>query len=156
VSDTYGVTPADVAAELPGLFAGGFSAITTPTDAQVASTITTADTVITLYVRGAVGQPPSPTDAAAPIAVRYILEWVKAQVIRVVYTGNDPVQVAQAAKPYDDLAQQLKDAITALGAQAEGEGEPAPRVVVSNTTPTRALLRGDRELDGCFNGRRRF
>ena len=37
MAEVYGVTPADIAAELPGLFPGGFSVSTKPTLAQVTS-----------------------------------------------------------------------------------------------------------------------
>lgn len=155
MADTYGVTPADVAAELPGLFPGGFSVSTTPTLAQVTSAISVADTIITLHVQNAAGQAPSIADRASPVAVRFIIDWVKAQVIRVVYAGNDPAQVAAAAKPYADLAQEAKDAITALGSQAEGEGDPSPRIQVPYTTAQRGLVVGDADLDPCTPFRER-
>ncbi|HVX39610.1 MAG TPA: hypothetical protein VHB25_08555 [Gemmatimonadaceae bacterium] len=153
--DTYGVVAADVAAELPGLFPGGFTVSTVPTLAQVTSAIATADTIVTLHVQNAAGQAPSIQDRAAPVAKRFIVDWVKAQVIRIVYAAQDPAQVAAAAKPYADLAQEAKDAITAMGAQAEGLGEASPRIQVPYTTAPRDLVVGDRDLDPCTPFRER-
>lgn len=153
--DTYGVVAADVAAELPGIYPGGFVANTKPTLAQVTSAITTADTIIALHVQNVVGQPPQVTDVSAPIAKRFIIEWVKAQVIRIAYAGQDPLQVAAAAKPYADLAQEMRDAITAMGSQAEGTtGESSPRIQVS--TECRPSVVTDRDLDPCFQWHPRF
>src|SRR4051812_27297037 len=104
MADTYGVVAADVATELGRLFPGGFAVSTAPTLAQVTSFITTADVVITLRVKDSTGVVPEAADAAAPLAKRYIIEWVKGQVMRVVYTGNDPRDVDGAAKPFFDTA----------------------------------------------------
>lgn len=155
MADTYGVTPANVAAEFPGLFPGSFSASTTPSLAQVGSMIATADTIVALHVQNVVGLAPAKTDKAAPLAKRFIVEWAKAQIMRAIYAGNDPAQVAGAAKPYADLAQEMKDAITAMGAQAEGTtGEASPRIQVSTTT--RDTVVTDCDLDPTFQWHRRF
>lgn len=147
MADTYGVQPAAIAAELPGLFPGGFGAGTVPTDTQVAAQITTADTMIALYVRDATGQAPSADDAAAVLAVRFIVVWVVAQVLRTVYAGNDPEKVTAATSSYVSDAAAIKAAITAMGAQAVGDGEPAPRVLAS-TDVTRRLVLDDDDLSG--------
>jgi hypothetical protein len=145
VANTYTVVPADVAAELPGLFPGGFSATTRPTDAQVQGFIDTADTIVTLRVRDNVGTDPANTDRAAPIARRYILNYVLAIVTRIVYAGNDAVQVNAMAAAYDVAAKTLLDSITALGEQAIGTGTAAPEVLGNMTT--RSLMLCDADLD---------
>lgn len=110
MADVYGVLPQDIAAELPGIFPAGFSATSTPTEAQVASMITTADTMIGLRVFNATGVDADPADPAAVIAVRYIVEWTKALVIRIAYSGRGSDVAGAAAKPYADLAAQLLEA----------------------------------------------
>lgn len=158
MADTYEVLPKDVAAELPGIFPAGFTATSMPSESQVASAISTADTLITLQVEDLVGQAPDVSDRAAPLAVRYIVEWVKAWVIRVAYAGRDPAQVNAVASPYDVLAKQMWDALIALGAQAEGTGESSPRVMTSVdgvALPVRDLVVDTIDLDARsgFRGR---
>ena len=145
--DIYGVTPEDIAGELPGLFPGGFTVATKPTLAQVTSLITTADTIVAMKVQDITGTTPAAADKAAVLAKRYIIEWVKAQVIRIVYAGNDPVQVQQAAAAYETNAKETGSALLALGSQAAGTGDAAPRVAVPYTTPQRELLIRDEQLD---------
>jgi hypothetical protein len=145
VANTYDVSPADVAAELPGLFPGGFTALTKPTELQVQGLIDTADTVITLRIIDNVGQSPELTDKAAAIAKRYILNYVLAVVTRIVYAGNDPVQIGQAAAPYEAAAKVLLDSIDVLGAQAIGTGDASPTTLGNMTT--RSLMLCDDDLD---------
>lgn len=145
---TYDVTVSDIAAELPGLFPVGFSAATIPSAAQVASFIATGDTLVTLRVKDATGGTPALTDAAAPLAKRYIVNWVLAQVVKIVYAGNDPARVAEAVRAYTDVVTELGTAIDLLGAQAIGVGDASLRVLVGPTTPDRDLLIGNAELDG--------
>lgn len=145
--DIYGVTPADIAAELPGLFPGGFTVNTKPTLAQVTALITTADTIISMRVEDITGAVPAAADKAAVLAKRYIVEWVKAQVVRIVYAGNDPAQVRQAAEAYEVNATSTSEALVALGAQAAGTGEASSRVAVPYTTPQRELIIRDEQLD---------
>lgn len=145
--DVYGVTAADVAAELPGLFPGGFSASTKPNDAQVESWITTADTIVSMRVQDITGAVPASTDKAAVLAKRYIIEYTKGQVVRAAYAGNDPLQVKAAAEPYEENAADLLDHLQELGAQAAGTGEAASRVIASHTTPQRELLVTTEQLD---------
>jgi hypothetical protein len=159
VADTYGVTPADVAAELPGLFPGGFTATSVPSDTQVVALIAAADAAVTLRITDAVGNAPALSDKAAGLAKRYIIDWVKAQVLRIVYAGRDPFQVSAAAKPYDDLAASMLVSIDVLGSQATGTGESSPRVTTSlgtSTLPTRELLITDEDLDMDSGARSRF
>jgi hypothetical protein len=98
MADTYGVTVTDVAEELPGLFPVGFSPATAPSAAQVASFISTGDTLVTLRVKDATGGVPSASDAAAPLAKRYVINWVLAQVVKIVYAGNDPARSPRRRK----------------------------------------------------------
>lgn len=154
--DTYGVTPADVAAELPGLFPGGFTVATKPTLAQVTSMITTADTVVGLRVLDITGTNPAAEDKAAVLAKRYIIDWVKAQVLRIVYTGNDPIQVDAAAKPYADLARATLESIELLGEQAAGPGDAAPRIAYSTNPADRELLVTDEQLNAGTTRSRMF
>jgi hypothetical protein len=151
VADTYGVVHGDVSAELPGLFSGGFTANTKPAATQVTSLISTADTIITLKVLDVAGSTPSVTDKASALAKRYIVEWVKAQVVRIAYVGNDATAVKQAVDPYETNAAAMMAAIEQLGAQAEGDGTAvASRIRTgdqSRTTTQRALVVDDTQLD---------
>jgi hypothetical protein len=147
VADIYGVAPQDVASELPGLFPGGFDSLTIPAVATVVNWISTADTIVSLYVTDITGVNPAVTDKAAILAKRYIIEWVKGQVIRTVYTGNDIARVEAAAAPYAVSAQALLDALEQMGAQAVGIGEASPRVRVSALLPDRDLVLSDAMLD---------
>lgn len=147
MADVYGVTPANIAAELPGLFPGGFTAGTIPAVAQVIGWITAADTIISMQVQDITGAVPAAADKAAVLAKRYIIEWVKAQVIRAAFVGNDPLSVKAAADPYDIVAIAYLEGLVALGAQAAGSGEAASRVVVPYTIPQRDLLITDAQLD---------
>jgi len=141
------------------MFPAGFTATSMPNEDLVKTFIATADTIVTLQIKDLVGQAPSITDAAAPIAVRYIIEWTKAQVVRVAYAGRDPNLINAAASPYDALAKSFHDSIDALGAQAEGTGESSPLVVTSTDEtglPERALIITNRDLDACSGRRGRW
>lgn len=143
----YDVSAADIAAELPGLFPGGFSASTKPSDTAVESLIVTADTIIQLKVQDVTGVVPANTDKAAVLAREFVKNWVIAHVMRIVYAGNDPVAVRQAAEAYTANAIAIDATIVALGAQAAGSGEAASRVEVPYTTPQRGLLVTSEQLD---------
>jgi hypothetical protein len=153
MADTYGVTPADIAAELPGLFPGGFSVSTVPTLAQVTSFITVADLRVTIAIQNASGALPAASDRLAPLAKRAIIERVKGQIIRIVYTGNAPADVESAARPYEDLAKDALAALTDLETQAAGAGDPPNRMVTSSTVPSRDLLIDDDVLGPAPHGR---
>lgn len=114
MADTYGVIPEDIAAELPGLFRDGFAVSTTPTVDQVAGFISDADVVVALAVARMVTAEPTLAAAAAPLARRYIKNKVKAEVMRIVWTGNAPDVVASATRPYDDGAGDMLVQIDAL------------------------------------------
>lgn len=148
MADTYGVTVADIAAELPGLFPVGFSDVTAPSAAQVASFISTGDTLVTLRVKDATGGVPASTDAAAPLAKRYVINWVLAQVVKIVYAGNDPARITEIARAYTDVVTELGTAIDLLGAQAIGVGDSAPRIFAGPSLPERDLMITNADLDG--------
>jgi hypothetical protein len=147
VADTYGVTPEEVASELRGLFPTGFDVDTVPTEAQVTAWISVADSIVTLHVIDETGQVPALTDAAASLVKTYIKEWVKAQVVRTVYVGNDPTAVDAAARPYSDTAKMILSQIDEMGSQAVGTGTASPRIAVAYTLPDRELVVTDDELD---------
>lgn len=147
MADTYGVTAADIAAELPGIFPGGFSASTKPSDTLVESWISDADVVVGLKVQDIAGQPGASTDKAAVLAKRWIKETVKGQAVRAAYAGNDPLAVKAAAEPYENSAAFTWDAIIALDSQIIGTGEAASRVGVPYTSTQRELLVTDAQLD---------
>lgn len=146
--NVYGVTPADVAVELPGLFPGGFTASTRPSDTLVESWITTADTIVGMKVQDITGTAPLLTDKAAVLAKRYIIEWVKAQVYRAAFAGNDIAVVNAAAAPFDSSAKLLLETLTEMGTQIVGVGEPGNRVRVPYEVAERALLVTGEQLDG--------
>ena len=163
MADTYGVAPADVSGELPGLFPGGFSAGTIPTLAQVTTWISVADLRVTIAVQDVAAQLPLASDRIASLATRVIIERVKAQVLRIVYTGNAPQDVLNATKPFDDLATATLADIASLGAQAAGTGDPVNKIRTSDPgDQTRDLIVCDVDLNpgpaghgsGYFGGRR--
>jgi hypothetical protein len=113
MADTYGVTPEDVGDELISLFPDGFAVSTKPTVDQVAGFITDADAVVTLHVSRAMGETDLLTAATVRLARRYIIDAVKAQVMRIVHAMNDPRDVDAAASPYETLATAMLDRIDA-------------------------------------------
>jgi hypothetical protein len=113
MADTYGVTPEDVGNELPSLFPDGFAASTKPTLDQVAGFITDADSVVTLHISRAIGETDLLTATSVRLARRYIIDAVKAQVMRILYAMNDPRDVDAAAAPYEKLATAMLDRIDA-------------------------------------------
>jgi hypothetical protein len=122
MADTYGVTPEDVGDELISLFPDGFAVSTKPTVDQVAGFITDADAVVTLHVSRAMGETELLTAATVRLARRYIIDAVKAQVMRIVWQMNDPRDIDAAAKPYETLAMAMLDRI---------DGEPVKTVPVA-------------------------
>ncbi len=140
MADTYGVTADNVAAELQSLFPNGFTTVSNPPDTLVTSWIAAHDVVVTLVVQRAAAVVPAATDQAAPLAKRYIIAAVEAQVVRAVYAGNDPERVAAAAKAYQDQADFLLEEIRKLGSQMTGTGQVSNRVRVPDMTAPRDLL----------------
>lgn len=154
MADTYDVVPADIAAELPGLFPGGFGASTVPSHSQVASMITVADLQVSIAVENASGLAPEVSDRLAPLAIQVIKQRVVARVLRIVYAGNAPAEINAAAKPYDDDADAALEAITSLETQATGAGETSNRVGVPSGLPNRDLIVDDDDLDIDASSRR--
>lgn len=155
----YGVTPAAIAAEFPTLFPEGFGSATTPTVVVVQSWIEAADVIVALHVQRAAAKAPSSTDQAVPLARRYVVAMTKAEVVRAIYTGNDPEKVEQAAAPFARQAKELLAEIDALGEQMTGEGTVVSRVRASATTDgevARELLVTDAMLDGGAARERRY
>lgn len=146
MADTYGVTAADIAAELPGIFPGGFDANTRPTSAQVTGWISVEDLRVVIAVEREAGALPATSDRVAPLAKRIIIERVKAQVMRTVFAGNSPAEIAQASKPFDEIATATLADLRELGAQAAGVGTPTNLVTVSET-PDRDLIVQDSDLN---------
>src|SRR5688500_503366 len=100
--DTYAVSPDAVAAELPALFGVvGFSEPTKVTKATVTSWISAADVIATLHVQRAAAVVPASTDQAAPLARRYVIAFVKGQVMRALYSGRAPQEVESAAAGFE-------------------------------------------------------
>jgi hypothetical protein len=150
VADTYGVTPADVAAELPGIFPGGFTATTLPSDALVADFIAAADLAVTLKLKDTTGGAPAATDAAAKLAKRYVIESAKAQVLRVAYAGAIPPTSTSRWRRTSCSRRRSSMRSHCSDSQAIGTGDAAPRVTTSlgaSGLPTRDLLITDCDLD---------
>lgn len=147
MADVYGVTPADIASELKGLYPQGFSGTTVPTYDQVVAWISVADSIVRLQLVDETGSEPAASDAAAPLAKVYIKEWVKSQVVRAAYIGNDPIAVQAAAKPFSDTADLVLKQLNEMGSQAIGTGAESPSIAVAYTVPQRELTVTDDELD---------
>lgn len=147
MADVYGVTPEDIAAELRGLFPHSFDIDTIPTEAQVIDFISTADDIVRLHLIDTTGGVPALTDAAARLAKTYIRAWVVAQVMRVVYAGNDASAVDLASRPYSDTAKMVLKELDDMGLQAIGTGAASAQVAVAYTLPNRELMVTDDELD---------
>jgi hypothetical protein len=130
VADVYGVTAADVAAELPGMYPTGFSGATKPTLTTVNTLISEADAIISLRVQKATGEAAAdPAAKSAPLARRFIKSWVKGEVTRIAYAGNAPGMVNEAAAPYEKTAEFTLEEIDTMGEQAQDStGLPTSRV----------------------------
>lgn len=116
MADTYAVTPDQIASEVPGLFPAGFGLDTKPSRAAIVSLIATADRVVTLAVTQAIGEAPLASDSTALLAGRYIINAVLGTLMRIVYAGQSPADVAAASSMYDRLAADMLVRIEALGA----------------------------------------
>jgi hypothetical protein len=162
----YGVTAADVEAELPGLVPVGFTQATKPSLDTVTLWIADADTFIDSVIRdalaridaaGALDAAPGTTDRFTQFAKRYIVADVVARVLRATYAGK-----ANAA----DLTALLASyGGASVLAQIEAEVTQAieniitppsvPEVAVPYTTAPRSLIVDDTDLDpnSGFRGR---
>jgi hypothetical protein len=155
VPGTYGVTAADVAAELPGLFVVGFTQATKPSEAMITAWIGDADAFIDTVVTQVVAVNADLADAAARLARRYVLNDVIARVYRAVYAGKaSPADIAALTASVDGktiLGQLQALATSEIAAQLAKLEESAlggPKIGVSTTgLPTRALLISDDDLD---------
>jgi hypothetical protein len=151
VPGLYGVSAADVAAEIPALFPidgahpNGFSAATKPTQAKVEDWILAADALAELKVVSASGQAADPNAKAAPLVKQYIRDYTLAQVMRAIYAGQDPGDIDDAARPYEAERDRIYDDLQLLGSQLEGPAAVSvPRV--RGKVSDRELLIGDAEI----------
>lgn len=146
----FGVTAADVAAELPGIApAGGFTASTRPTLADVDRWITRADTRATLAVQRSTGTLPLATDAGYPLGKDYVTEWAKGKVKRAIFEGRRSQDVRAATDYHFIEAKDTLKEIEELGVQITGaiaEGVPS-RVRGVTPSPSRQMLVGDEDLN---------
>lgn len=136
--DTYGVTPLDISAELPGLFASGFTQATKPTIDQVRSWISRSDTRVSVAAAQLEDAAPSEFANAVPaMAKDYIIEFVKGKVLQTVYAGNDPQALASILAPQfsaaKDALQALKD--LAIELEEETEQDVGQPIRASESTP---------------------
>jgi hypothetical protein len=146
VAETFGVTPASIAAELPGLFPGGFTATTKPALDEVTSLITSAAAMAVLKLKAASDKVVIDDEAAGVVVERYVIERVKGQVVRMAYVGRDPAAVDAAARPYDDAS---VDAMATLIALVEKQTDDVlPRVRGIDGTCQRDLVINDDDLGG--------
>lgn len=155
MANTYGVTPADVAAELPGLFPDGFSVGSLPTLAHVQASIDTADAIVTMKVLDVTGVAPQVADKAALLAKEYVIARAVARTLAVVYAGRVGPGEINPAAGYFAAATELLNGIALLGEQATGLGTVAPTIGVA-MSDARELLISDAELDGGVNRERRY
>lgn len=157
MADTYNVLPANISNEIPALFRTGFSTTTKPTAAMVTEVITEADVIVSERVERNTLTTPALADKAAPIARRFIINYVLAWVMRIVYAGQDATIVAQAAAPYEAAADRSLAALDLLGSQAAGTGEGTfERVRYQVVSPTRELLITEEMLESGARSARRF
>lgn len=157
MADIYGVTPEDVAAEMPVLFkTGTFTAADRPNRDTVIGWISDADTFIDLVVIDVTGVAPQVADKAARLAKRYIIANVKDRVIEAVSIGSRMTVSDLTLLRQNSSAKELLQAIRDLGEQAVGTGDAAPRVAVPYTTAPRDLLIDTTDLDPNSGLRGRF
>lgn len=152
----YGVTGAEVAAELPSLFPNGFSPTSLPTAAKVDEWIQVADDRVSLLVQRVSGALPIATDAAYRLGRNYVLSYVKGKVVRALYEGNAPERVQAAAVGYFVEATDALKELEALKDQASGTTDEGvtPKVRGEMPTPDREMIVTDEDLDP-VRGRRR-
>jgi hypothetical protein len=150
VADIYGVTPQDIADELPGVYPAGFSVATKPPLAKVTSLISTADAIAALRVTKATDAPPSAAAAGAVVPRRFIIAWTAAKVLRIRYTGNPPAEVDAAARPFEVDAKDTLDAIDMMGEQGQDTGTPF--IHVRGAVGDREMLISDATLGAAARG----
>lgn len=134
----------------------GFSDTSVPTVAMVQGWIDTADAIISVQLLDISGLAPTLADRLHGLAKDYIIEYVKEQVIRTVYAGNDPLKVKQATDGYAANQVLLVTTISSFKEQATGDAlNLMESVGVSFETPTRDFLITDDMLGGLNGGPRR-
>jgi hypothetical protein len=156
MADGYGVTLAEVAAVMPGLFREGFTASTKPSQLVVQGWINAADARVQLLVQRLAGVAPESSDTAALFAKQHIIMWTCAMVMRALYAGNAPGQVAEAANQFALPAAEFLTQLEALGAQTAGSGEVPNRVRGVDGSLLRELLITDDDLGFGAARSRRF
>lgn len=135
--DSYGVTPSDVSAELPGLFPVGFTQSTKPTFAQVTEWISRADTRVTVAAARLEDSAPNDFGEAVPaMAKDYIVEFVKGKVLQAVYAGQDPAALASILQPQFSAAKDALQSLKDLAIEIEEEAEEAVGQPVRATEST--------------------
>jgi hypothetical protein len=163
MANAYGVSAADIAAELPSLFSVGFTQATKPTAATVEAWITDADTFIDTVVAAVTAVVPEYTETASRLAKRYILDEVVVRVYRAVYAGKAaPADIAALVKDLGGatILKQIQElpalaaSLTAAATEALEASQPA--VAVPYITAPRDLLIDDTDLDPHSGFRGRF
>jgi hypothetical protein len=145
MADVYGVLAADVAAELPGLFAVGFTQATKPTLATV--------TVIAVV--------PDYAETASKLAKRYVIDAVVARIYRATYAGRAaPADIAALGDGGESILTQLRALPTQAAELTDlllaAEAAAATKVAVPYTTPERDLIIDTVDLDPNSGYRGRF
>jgi hypothetical protein len=130
------------------MYPGGFTVSTKPTLATVTILIGEADAIATFRVEKATGTAPADPNAAnSTLAKRFIKAWVKAEVVRIAYAGNDPSGVDQAAAPYEKSADFTLGEIDSMGEQGQDvAGTPFVRTRGNDGSAVRDLLISDETL----------
>lgn len=129
------------------MFPGGFTVNTKPSLATVTTLISEADAIAQLRVGNAIGGAPAADAKGAVHAKRFIKAWVKAEVVRIAYAGNDPRGVDEAAAPYERSAEFILGEIDTLGEQGEDvAGTAFSRTRGTDGAQVRDLLISDETL----------
>jgi hypothetical protein len=156
VSDVYGVSAADIAAEVPGLFQFGFTQVTKPNLTTVTSWISDADAYIDGVVVDATTKAPEIADRIAQLPRRYIIDTVLVRIYRAAFAGRNPADIAALVDGFNPGA--IVEQITALVIEAVALETLAESRTVSvpYTTASRDLLIDTPDLDPNSGLRGRF
>lgn len=150
MAGVYGVEPADVAAELPGLFPVGFTQVTPVKLAQVTTWINDADTYIDTVVSDVVTQAPGLADTASQLAKRYIIDEVILRVYRANYAGKvSPAVLVDLTEGLGGagILERLQVLLTAALAVEASAALLESRVLVSYEEAPRSLVVDTTDLD---------
>lgn len=153
MADTFGVTHADVGAQVPALFPLGFDDTSKPTRGLVQQWISTADTIATMAITAAAREIPADDSPAAGIARQYVINYTLSYVMRALYAGQDPLAVKTAADQFGAPAADLLAQLEAFATLDAGSGSLPPSRFRGPTdllgaVPQRELLIQDTQLDG--------